>query len=61
MAPSKNGILGDFSGKIGLLVSYRLGDKFFIRYIPKAAKKFTTKELINQEEFKMVQHYLAPL
>ncbi|KQR70230.1 DUF6266 family protein [Pedobacter sp. Leaf176] len=60
MATLKNGILNGFSGKIGAVVGYQVGDNFFIRSLPKARKNFTEKERINQAKFKLVQNYLHP-
>ncbi|MCZ4223279.1 DUF6266 family protein [Pedobacter rhodius] len=60
MATLKNGILNGFSGKVGAVVGYQVGDNFYIRSLPKARKNFTEKELINQAKFKLVQAYLQP-
>lgn len=58
MARIKNGILGGFSGKVGSVVGYGIGDESYIRSIPKYPKKFTAKELVNQSKFKLVNDYL---
>jgi len=60
MATLKNGILSGFSGKVGNVVGYQVGENFYIRSLPKARKNFTEKERINQAKFKLVQNYLHP-
>ena len=60
MATLKNGILSGFSGKVGNVVGYQVGENFYIRSLPKARKNFTEKERINQAKFKLVQTYLHP-
>ncbi|UKT62163.1 DUF6266 family protein [Pedobacter mucosus] len=60
MATFKNGILGGFSGKVGSVVGFQLGDKFVMRAMPRSRSAFTEKELENQQKFRMVQLYLSP-
>lgn len=61
MARIKNGILGGFSGKVGTVVGYMLGEECHMRSLPVRLAKYTANELINMEKFKLVQECLHPL
>ncbi|WP_316817387.1 DUF6266 family protein [Pedobacter nyackensis] len=61
MARIKNGILGGFSGKVGTVVGYNLGDESHMRALPRRHAKFTENELLNMAKFKLVQDHLTPL
>jgi hypothetical protein len=60
MGRIKNGILGAFSGKVGTVVGYMIGEEAHMRSLPKA-KRYTAAELVNQQKFKLVQDYLKDL
>lgn len=61
MARIKNGILGGFSGKVGNVVGYQLGEECHMRALPVRHAPYTKNELLNMEKFKMVQDHLRPL
>nr|WP_121271289.1 DUF6266 family protein [Pedobacter schmidteae] len=61
MARVKNGILGGFSGKVGTVVGYNLGQESYIRSRPIRRAKYTDNELANMARFKLVQDCLSPL
>ncbi|WP_293299566.1 DUF6266 family protein [Pedobacter sp. UBA4863] len=58
MARIINGILGGFSGKVGTVVGYASGNRYHMRAAPSVPKKFTSKELLNQQKFKTVNEAL---
>ncbi|MES2455276.1 MAG: DUF6266 family protein [Bacteroidota bacterium] len=60
MGRIKNGILGPFTGKVGAVVGYMIGEEAHMRSLPKT-KKYTDAELLNQQKFKLVQDYLDDL
>jgi hypothetical protein len=61
MAIIDEGILGGFRGKIGTIVGVSNKGAFYMRSLPKARKRSTHKELINQAKFKAVLNHLEPL
>lgn len=61
MARIKNGILGGFSGKVGTVVGYKLGEESHMRSLPVRHAKYTQNELLNMAKFKLVQEHLNPL
>lgn len=58
MARIINGILGGFSGKVGTVVGYAWSNRYHMRAAPSVPKKFTSKELLNQQKLKTVNEAL---
>lgn len=52
MAIVKNGINGKFSGKVGSVIGYQLGDQNVIRTVGERRKPFSPLELLNQKKMK---------
>lgn len=61
MAIAKNGINGKFSGKVGSIIGYQLGDQNIIRTVGVRRKPFTPLELLNQAKMKAVSAFLSPI
>lgn len=61
MAIFKNGILGGFSGKVGTVVGYTLGDQEVMRSLPDRKAPATPGELRNREAFGLVQDTLSAI
>lgn len=62
MARSDASILGDFTGRIGNLVVYKLNGKTVIRTRPAGrTKKVTPRQKQNQEDFKHVMQFMQSL
>ncbi|MEH6304067.1 DUF6266 family protein [Olivibacter sp. CPCC 100613] len=61
MAIAKNGINGKFSGKVGSIIGYQLGDQNVIRTVGERRKPFSPLEILNQKKMKVVSNFLAPI
>lgn len=61
MAIANNGINGKFSGKVGSIIGYQLGDQNVIRTVGERRKPFSPLELLNQKKMKVVSNFLAPI
>jgi len=62
MAINKNGINGNFRGKIGNIVAYELNGQQVIRTLPKKrTAPPTPKEVLNRLKFEASQNWLRPL
>jgi len=61
MAIAKNGINGKFSGKVGTVIGYQLGNQNIIRTVGERRKPFSPLELLNQAKMKAVSEFLSPI
>lgn len=61
MATYKNGVLGNFSGKLGNLVFYSLKGKPVVRSRSKITKPPSEKQLENQMSLRVVIAFLKPM
>lgn len=62
MAIAKNGIHGEFSGKVGTVIGYEVNGRQIIRGLPnKKSGKPTKRELLNRLKFAVSQQWLKPL
>jgi hypothetical protein len=61
MAILRNGILGNYQGKIGSLTFYTLNGKQVVRTIGKITKPPTVRQLQNRMEISVVNGFLRPI
>jgi len=61
MAIAKNGINGKFSGKVGSIIGYQLGDQNIIRTVGERRKPYSPLELLNQAKMRAVSEFLSPI
>lgn len=61
MAISKNGVLGEFSGKVGNVVGVKLKGKNILRAAPKPSKKPPTeKQRLQRLKFSFAVAFITP-